>query len=556
VLTNLKIGRRLLVGFGALLLIMIGAALAIGATFRSIGGRVEAIQDKSAKIVMAGDLHDVLQAVFMEVGIVAAIDDAKLQRPHLDRIAKLRTEYRAGFDKLKAIAISQEAKESTARLEEATLQAKVVDDLILDQLRAGKMAEARRNLGEKLGPAMEKIDMAFEGLNGVRARQVKEELAAIRTVIGLVLALITVATLVAIGLSAILGAVLTKGITAPLAVAMEHLNELADGDMRRDLPHDQVARQDEIGDMARALQKTVGNLRTAFRDVTQGGQQIASASTEFSALSAQMASGTRETSHKASTVAAAAEEMSVNAASVAAGMEQATISLASISDSTSQMTSTIAEIAGNSEKARSITNDANRRAEGMSQLMQDLGRSAQEIGKVTEAINRISAQTNLLALNATIEAARAGAAGKGFAVVAGEIKELAQQTSHATEDIKGKIRAIQTSTAAAVGDIQNISGIIRDVSDIVATIATAIEEQAMVTRDIAGNLSQASRGVQDANERVAQSSQVSQSIAKDIAGVDHSATGIADGVEQVKASAADLSGLAERLNRTVKQFLT
>jgi methyl-accepting chemotaxis protein len=556
VLTNLKIGRRLFVGFGALLVIMIGAALAIGATFGSIGTRVESVQEKSAKIIMADELHDIIQEVFMQVGVVVAADDAKTQRTHLDRIAALRNDYRTGFEKLKAAAVSQAAKDQVLQVEAATLSAKKVNDTVLELLRTGKVAEARRTLAEKLPQAMEDVEASFNSLNAVRSKQVKDELAGIRTLIGLVLTLIVVATLAAIALSATLGTLITKGITRPLAVAMEHLDEVADGDMRRDLPGDLVGRQDEVGDMARALQKTVANLRVAFRDVTQGGQQIASASTEFSALSAQMASGTRETSHKASTVAAAAEEMSVNAASVAAGMEQATISLASISDSTSQMTSTIAEIAGNSEKARSITNDANRQAEGMSHLMQDLGRSAQEIGKVTEAINRISAQTNLLALNATIEAARAGAAGKGFAVVAGEIKELAQQTSHATEDIKGKIKAIQTSTAAAVGDIQNISGIIRDVSDIVATIATAIEEQAMVTRDIAGNLAQASRGVQDANERVAQSSQVSQSIAKDIAGVDHSATGIADGVEQVKASAADLSSLAERLNRTVKQFLT
>jgi len=220
------------------------------------------------------------------------------------------------------------------------------------------------------------------------------------------------------------------------------------------------------------------------------------------------------------------------------------------------MTATIAEIAGNSEKARSITGEANRQAEGMGVLMKELGRAAQEIGKVTETITTISSQTNLLALNATIEAARAGTAGKGFAVVAGEIKELAQQTARATEDIKAKITDIQTSTSGAVEDIQRISAVIRDVSDIVSTIATAIEEQSVVTRDIAGNLAQASVGVQDASHRVSQGSLVSQSIAKEIAGVDHATNEIATGVEQVKASAADLSRLAEHLNQTVQTFRT
>src|SRR3954451_2927057 len=116
--------------------------------------------------------------------------------------------------------------------------------------------------------------------------------------------------------------------------------------------------------------------------------------------------------------------------------------------------------------------------------MNQLGAAAMEIGKVTETITEISSQTNLLALNAAIEAARAGSAGKGFAVVANEIKELAQQTATATEDIKGRIGGVQSSAATGIGEIERVSQVIREVSDIVASIAAAIEEQSTVTRDI------------------------------------------------------------------------
>jgi methyl-accepting chemotaxis protein len=92
-----------------------------------------------------------------------------------------------------------------------------------------------------------------------------------------------------------------------------------------------------------------------------------------------------------------------------------------------------------------------------------------EIGKVTETISEISSQTNLLALNATIEAARAGAAGKGFAVVAGEIKALAQQTATATEDIKNRISGVQNSTSSGIAEIEKISRVIFEVSDIVGS---------------------------------------------------------------------------------------
>jgi methyl-accepting chemotaxis protein len=186
--------------------------------------------------------------------------------------------------------------------------------------------------------------------------------------------------------------------------------------------------------------------------------------------------------------------------------------------------------------------------------MNQLGQAAREIGKVTETITEISSQTNLLALNATIEAARAGSAGKGFAVVANEIKELAQQTAAATEDIKSRIAGVQSSTAGSIAEIGKISQVIREVSDIVSTIAAAIEEQATVTKDIARNIGEATGGVRDANVRVAESSQVTQSIAQEIAGVDRATRTMADGSENVRASATDLSKLAEALQATVAKF--
>ena len=348
-----------------------------------------------------------------------------------------------------------------------------------------------------------------------------------------------------------LGFFIRLGITRPLAGFGGVLDQVALGDLRQELVMDS---QDEIGNMGRALGKTIRSLRSALGEVKRSEQKVSASSNQLSKIFTQMEADTRETSAKASTVAAAAEEMSVSTASVAAAMEQATTNFASISESTSQMTSTIAEIARNSEKARTITGAANRQAEGMSALMKELGRAAQEIGQVTETINGISSQTNLLALNATIEAARAGAAGKGFAVVAGEIKELAQQTATATEDIKAKIADIQHSTSGAVGDIQRISEVIREVSDVVSTIATAIEEQSAVTRDIAGNLAQASQGVREANQRVAQTSTVTQEIARDIAAVDQAARQMNESVRKSHGNTVEMTVMAEQLNMIVSTF--
>jgi methyl-accepting chemotaxis protein len=268
---------------------------------------------------------------------------------------------------------------------------------------------------------------------------------------------------------------------------------------------------------------------------------VATSANKLTSASGKLAS-------KTNFVASAAEEMSINTVSVAAGMEQANTSLHAVATAVEEMTATIGEIARNSERAHATTEQAASQVDQFSTIMKNLGQSAQEIGKVTETINSISSQTNLLALNATIEAARAGAAGKGFAVVASEIKELAQQTAAATSEIKEKIATIQGSTAGAVADIDQIVQVIRDVNEIVVSIAAAIQEQATVTQDIAGNIAQASGGVRDANTRVTQTSVVSNTIAKEIAELSGTSG------QTTSVSAVALAQLAEQLSQSVSKF--
>jgi methyl-accepting chemotaxis protein len=352
-------------------------------------------------------------------------------------------------------------------------------------------------------------------------------------------------------LGLIVAVLFAASITRPIGRAVEVLKDISEGNLTKRL---EVVSRDEIGEMAGYFNRVVENLQAILRDIAGNAGLLASSSSDLSSVSAQTSKSVISLSEKTSTAAAAAEESSANTTSVAASMEQASTNLTSVASATEEMSATIGEIAASSEKARSISTDAGEQAASIFSLMQQLGRAAQEIGKVTETITDISSQTNLLALNATIEAARAGAAGKGFAVVANEIKALAKQTAAATEDIKGKIGGVQSSSSSAIADIEKITGVIKEVGYLVTGIATAIEEQAAVTKDVAVNIAQASAGVQEANERVAQTASVSQSMAQDIAGVDAAAGEMRAGGEQVQASAAELATLAEQLKRLVGKF--
>ncbi|MCG8636584.1 MAG: methyl-accepting chemotaxis protein [Desulfobacterales bacterium] len=311
---------------------------------------------------------------------------------------------------------------------------------------------------------------------------------------------------------------------------------------------------DELGKLAGVFNSFIEKLQHMIRDISGGVDTLSSSSTELSSISDQMSTGASHTSDKSGSVAAATEEMTTNMTSISAAMEESSINLNTVASSAEEMNATINEIAQSAEKARGISENAVSKAETSSQTMDELGGAAQAIGKVVETITDISEQVNLLSLNATIEAARAGEAGKGFAVVANEIKDLAKQTSDASMDIKDKINHIQKSAGVSQEGMSEITGVIGNVNEIVATIATAVEEQSAATREIAENITQASSGIQEVNENVSQSSSVADEISKDISDVNQSAGDMADRSNQVKQSAGNLSGLAEELNRMVGQF--
>ena len=315
-----------------------------------------------------------------------------------------------------------------------------------------------------------------------------------------------------------------------------------------------IAGSDELGQIGGTLDKMAGNLRGVLGAINGSTSELHNASSEMQTMAEEFASRSQQVSGRSESVAAAAEEMSVNMNTVAAAVEQTAINVSFVSDSVGETADTITGINQDTDRARTISKHAVDKSKLASERVNELGEAAQQIGKVTETINEISEQTNLLALNATIEAARAGEAGKGFAVVANEIKELAQQTAGATEDIRQKIESIQSSTVLTVKEIQDIADIVEDVNGIVNGIATALEEQAGSTKEITLNLKQASEGIREVTSNVAQSSVVAGEVASDIATVNAESGGIDKTSKEFKERIEHLYSMASHLNEQIKKF--
>ncbi|MCV6576184.1 MAG: methyl-accepting chemotaxis protein [Cohaesibacter sp.] len=248
---------------------------------------------------------------------------------------------------------------------------------------------------------------------------------------------------------------------------------------------------------------------------------------DLNQTSTVLTNGADSTAHQSNAVAAASEEASSNVETVASAAEELFASVNEIDRQVDQSN----QIAANAVDQARQTND---KIEGLSS-------AASRIGEVVKLITDIAEQTNLLALNATIEAARAGEAGKGFAVVANEVKDLATQTSKATDEISQQIQAVQSETDGAVSAIHTIAETIEQMNQIASSISTSVQEQGHATQEIARNIQEASAGTQE--------------VSSNIAGVSTAAAETGEAARMVSTSASDLQSEAARLREGVQTFL-
>ena len=493
---NMKIGMRLGVGFGIMMVLLAVLTFMGIKSMHSINASMESIvKESNVKTKLARDAMKAIDEITEGIILVAAMNDDKVRTDVKKEIDASRKIYKDCVDTLEKLDTSQKGRQLIEKARTEIKPAGEANNKVVQLAAANKMQEAMQVYVSQARPGSEKVKGIFTDLAKHQEDQATASYNdAVKTYASTRMVLIIIG-LVAVALGVVVAFLMTRSITKPLSEAVNISDRLARGDLTLTVD---VTSNDETGQLLTAMKNMVDNLKKVVQDVSSAAQNVASGSQQMSSSSQQMSEG-------ATMQAASAEE---------------------VSSSMEEMSSNIKQNADNAQQTEKISLKAANDAREGGQAVSETVSAMKDIATKISIIEEIARQTNLLALNAAIEAARAGEHGKGFAVVATEVRKLAERSQTAAAEIS-KLSSSSVEVAEKAGEM-------------LTKIVPDIQKTAELVQEISAASNEQNSGADQINKAIQQLDQVIQQNA--------SAT------EEIASTAEELSSQAELLLDTIGYF--